>query len=269
MAQHDSFISYRRSTSSFVARAVFQDLRAHGIDAFLDVEAIGGGAFRTTIEHEIRRRPYFLPVFTPTALERCSEPDDVLRHEVEWAMQSERNAVPLVTEGFDRQEISRFLPAPLSNYYASLNTVNIDHEYFEAAMTKLRERFLNVPRGAAEATPSTSPATTQTKDAERLMRAAAALPVVSARSLRAQKHFERAMAVAGDDDGLAAEEFRKGSVLLAQSDLAELRSLKADYDLTVMELQLRMQAEVRRAAVLSKILEAQHEVAKKAIASIR
>ncbi len=39
------FISYRRSVSEFVARAVFQDLRAHGFNVFMDVESIDAGEF--------------------------------------------------------------------------------------------------------------------------------------------------------------------------------------------------------------------------------
>ena len=34
------FISYRRETSSFLARAIFLDLRHHGYDVFMDVESI-------------------------------------------------------------------------------------------------------------------------------------------------------------------------------------------------------------------------------------
>lgn len=36
-----------------VARAVFQDLRAHQIDVFMDVESISSGQFDTIIKHQI------------------------------------------------------------------------------------------------------------------------------------------------------------------------------------------------------------------------
>ncbi len=54
------FISYRRNISSFIARAVFQDLRAHSIDAFMDVESIDAGQFGAIILNQIAARPYFL-----------------------------------------------------------------------------------------------------------------------------------------------------------------------------------------------------------------
>jgi hypothetical protein len=38
--QRTVFISYRR-TNMYMARAVYLDLRAHGYDAFLDIERVG------------------------------------------------------------------------------------------------------------------------------------------------------------------------------------------------------------------------------------
>ena len=71
-----AFISYRRDLSAFVARAVFQDLRANGIDVFMDVESIDAGQFDTVILDQIAARPYFLVIFTPGSLERCTNPLD-------------------------------------------------------------------------------------------------------------------------------------------------------------------------------------------------
>ena len=34
------FLCYRRNVSAFIARAVFQDLRQHGYDVFMDVESM-------------------------------------------------------------------------------------------------------------------------------------------------------------------------------------------------------------------------------------
>ena len=59
MANNKCFISYRQATSAFVARSVFQDLRAHWIDVFLDVESIDEGDFRSIIDSQIRTRPFF------------------------------------------------------------------------------------------------------------------------------------------------------------------------------------------------------------------
>jgi hypothetical protein len=58
------FISYRRNVSAFVARAVFQDLRANNIDVFMHVEGIDSGQFDTIILNQIAARPYFLLILT-------------------------------------------------------------------------------------------------------------------------------------------------------------------------------------------------------------
>ena len=49
----------------------------------------------------ITARAHFLVLLTPSALERCGEPADWLRREIETALESERNIVPLMLEGFD------------------------------------------------------------------------------------------------------------------------------------------------------------------------
>jgi hypothetical protein len=66
------FISYRRDVSAFIARAVFQDLRAHGYDVFLDVETIDNGQFEHIILSQIAARTHFIVILTPGAVERCA-----------------------------------------------------------------------------------------------------------------------------------------------------------------------------------------------------
>jgi hypothetical protein len=52
------FLSYRRNVSAFIARAVFQDLRQHGYDVFMDVESIDSGQFETIILNQIAARAH-------------------------------------------------------------------------------------------------------------------------------------------------------------------------------------------------------------------
>src|SRR5512135_3446982 len=95
------FISYRRNISAFIARAVFQDLRSNGIDAFMDVESIDSGQFDTVILNQIAARPYFLVILTPGTLDRCAEPGDWLLREMEHALELKRVIIPLVSPNFD------------------------------------------------------------------------------------------------------------------------------------------------------------------------
>ena len=93
------FISYRR-TNSFMGRAVYQSLTAKGYDVFFDYEGINSGDFEQIILGNLRARAHFLVILTPSALERCSEPGDWLRREIETAIDEKRNIVPLFFEGF-------------------------------------------------------------------------------------------------------------------------------------------------------------------------
>ena len=48
----------------------------------------------------------FLVLLAPSTLDRCRDPEDLLRREVETALDTRRNIVPLMLESFD------FTPAP-------------------------------------------------------------------------------------------------------------------------------------------------------------
>src|SRR5215813_526683 len=101
MTEHKTvFISYRR-TNIYIARAVYQDLRANGYDVFLAFQSIDSGDFSQVILNQIAARAHFVLILTPSALERCVNSDDMLRLEIEHAIDLKRNFVPLIFEGFD------------------------------------------------------------------------------------------------------------------------------------------------------------------------
>src|SRR5262245_56934339 len=99
-SQPTVFLSYRRNVSAFIARAVFQDLRQHGYDVFMDVESIDSGQFETIILNQIAARGHFLVILTPGTLDRCHEPDDWLRREIEHAIALGRNVIPILVNEF-------------------------------------------------------------------------------------------------------------------------------------------------------------------------
>ena len=137
------FISYRR-TNVFHARAIFQNLRMYGYDVFMDYESIDSGAFDQIILNQIKARAHFLVLLTPSALERCSEPGDWLRKEIETAIDEKRNIVPLYFEGFDFDDVRKYLPEHL-HVLKDYNALHVPANYFDEAMTRLRDRFLNKP----------------------------------------------------------------------------------------------------------------------------
>src|SRR5207344_3360744 len=94
------FISYRRTNIPWV-QAISQNLTLHGYDVFFDFSGIASGDFEQAILGNIKSRAHFLVLLTPSALERCAEPGDWLRREIETALETKRNVVPLMLEGFD------------------------------------------------------------------------------------------------------------------------------------------------------------------------
>ncbi|HXO93363.1 MAG TPA: hypothetical protein VN825_04465, partial [Candidatus Acidoferrum sp.] len=81
---------------------------------------------------------------TPTALERVGDPKDWMRREIEAALDSQRNIVPLMLEGFS-------FGAPTSGPYLTgrlaaltqYNGLEVPAAFFAEAMERLRNRFLN------------------------------------------------------------------------------------------------------------------------------
>jgi len=134
------FLSYRRNNVTW-ALAVFQDLSRRGYDVFFDFDGIGSGDFESVILENIRARAHFLILLTPSALERCGEPNDWLNREIEAAIATKRNVVPIMLEGF---EFPSQLPTnlePLRRY----NGLRVPVDYFSEAMSRLTDKFLNVP----------------------------------------------------------------------------------------------------------------------------
>src|SRR4051794_8214657 len=184
------FLSYRRTNLPW-ALNIYQNLTHHGFDVFFDYTGISSGDFESVILGNIPARAHFLVLLTPSALERCNDPKDWLRREIETALDSHRNTVPLMLEGFDfgTPKIAEQLTGRLAalRHY---NGLSIPPEYFMEAMERLRQRFLNVPLSAVlhPASRAANEAVTEQKAA------AAAAPAVSEQELTAQQWFERGFA---------------------------------------------------------------------------
>jgi tetratricopeptide (TPR) repeat protein len=138
------FISYRRDHGGVWARAIYQDLVANGYDAFFDFQSINSGDFSRIIIENIKARAHFLVLLAPSALERCEDPDDWLRREIETAIDHKRNIVPILLESFDfgNPDAVKVLTGKLATL-KKYNGLRIYAEYFEEGMVRLRNRYLN------------------------------------------------------------------------------------------------------------------------------
>lgn len=139
------FISYRRAPACFIARAIFQDLRANNYDVFLDVQSIDSGEFTRVIQLEIERSDHFVLVLTPETLNRCAQSTDMVLKEIQTAFRSKSNIVPFAMDTFDWGDIERFLPVELHSIALMNSVPKVSHEWFEAAMDRLRSRHLKAP----------------------------------------------------------------------------------------------------------------------------
>jgi tetratricopeptide (TPR) repeat protein len=241
------FISYRR-TNAFGALAIFQYLTHHGYDVFFDYDGIPSGDFETSILENIRTRAHFVVLLTPSALERCSEPEDWLRREIETALDEKRNIIPLMLEGF-----SFGTPAIADQLTGKLvllrkyQELRVPVDYFAEAMDRLRTRFLNVALDAVPH-PASLPAAQAAKTQQVAARAA---PIVQEEELSAQTYFERGFSAVDPDEKIRfyTEAIRlkpdyadaynnrglvridKGDVEGALGDYTEAIRLKPDYAL--------------------------------------
>jgi len=181
------FISYRRTNAAWTL-AIYQYLTYRGYDVFYDISGLGAGDFEPIILENIRTRAHFLALLTPSALERCKEPGDWLRREIELALDCGRNVIPVLLDRF--QFGLPGIADQLTGKLARLRTKNalpVHAEYFDAAMERLM-KFLNVAVAAAP-----HPASPAGQEGAREQQAqASAAPPVTQDELTAEEWFERA-----------------------------------------------------------------------------
>jgi len=142
------FISYRRKDISW-ALAVYQYLMSQKYDVFFDYTHIPSGDFEQIILSNIRARAHFVLILTPTTLDRCSDPNDWVRREIEAAIDENRNIIPLFFDGFNfgATSVTEKLTGKLADV-KRYNGLEVPSGYFPEAMDRLRTRYLNVPLSA-------------------------------------------------------------------------------------------------------------------------
>ncbi len=136
------FISYRRQVSAYVARAIFMELRSKGYDVFMDVESIDSGIFDSVIMNQIAARAHFLIILSPGTVHRFKDPEDLLRKEIEHALDLERNVIPILADGFTFNSDAMDCLQGKLHRLPKYNALNLPHDYFDDAMLKLQKRFL-------------------------------------------------------------------------------------------------------------------------------
>lgn len=135
--KYDVFISYRRDGGESTAKILRDKLSELGYQVFFDVESLRSGDFNTKLYSVIDECKDFLLVLSPGALDRCRNEDDWVRLEIEHALKTKKNIIPVMLRGFS-------FPAKLPDSIEPLrykNGVESNYQFFDAFIEKLC-RFL-------------------------------------------------------------------------------------------------------------------------------
>ena len=103
--KYDIFISYRRDGGESTAKILRDKLSELGYQVFFDVESLRSGDFNTRLYTVIEECQDFLLVLSPGALDRCRNEDDWVRLEIEHALETGKNVIPVMLRGFSFPQV--------------------------------------------------------------------------------------------------------------------------------------------------------------------
>jgi hypothetical protein len=148
---YDVFLSYRRDGGETMAILLRDRLAAKGYRVFLDIESLNSGSFNKRLLSVIENCADVVVVCSKGSLDRCVSEGDWVRTEIVHALEHGKNVVPVMLRGFEWPDV---LPDDMEELRMQ-NGVNANsHEYFDAAIDRLADKFLQSrPRDAEEKKP--------------------------------------------------------------------------------------------------------------------
>lgn len=127
------FLSYRRNGGEALAFLINERLSAAGYQVFYDLESLTSGKFNTKLFDVIDVCNDVLLILPPNALDRCCNEDDWVRLEIEYALKTGKNVIPIMMKGFIwPEELPRSI-RDIKNY----NGVEVSFEFFDGVMKKI------------------------------------------------------------------------------------------------------------------------------------
>jgi len=135
--RYQVFISYRRKGGDVVAKLICSELKNRGYSVFYDYDSLKGGYFDNSIIDAINNCTNFVLVLPKRALARCRNEKDWVRQEITCAINSNKNIIPVMLDGF---EFPRRLPAEIESV-SRFNGVRFDMAYLDAVIDKIIEKF--------------------------------------------------------------------------------------------------------------------------------
>lgn len=134
-----AFISYRRADSSAFALLVLARMKAEGLDAFLDLSITPGDNWQTHIKEQVQKRDYLILLLGQDTLS-----SEVVRQEIEWALDSGATIIPIWHNRFKYQDNHWNLPPRVHTLLANTHTIRVLEESalaYNNAIVELLNRF--------------------------------------------------------------------------------------------------------------------------------
>ena len=135
----DVFISYRRKDSSAFALLVLARLKAAGLNAFVDMTIQPGDNWQTHLKEQIQRRDYFVLLLGKESLS-----SKVLHQEVQWAIDSGAQIMPIWHSGFLYTTGEFSVPPEIDRVLSTTHTIRVLEESalgYNNAIVELLNRF--------------------------------------------------------------------------------------------------------------------------------
>ena len=136
------FISYRRETGGELAKSIHDRLEKKKYKCFFDLKSIKAGDFQQKILSEMDQCDIFLLVISKNALDRCIDPADYVRLEIEAALERNLTIIPILVE---TKKFPENLP-PSIDRIRKENALTYYLQYAEAFYPKLYS-FIDEKRG--------------------------------------------------------------------------------------------------------------------------
>jgi hypothetical protein len=123
----DVFISYRREGGEHLALRVSNALKERRLSVFMDRMIPKGREFNETLLEEIKKAANIVVIVTHGCFNRCNDDDDWLRREIRYALEHNKNIVPLIDSGV---RMPGDLPDDISRF-ANHNGVTLTPGHFD------------------------------------------------------------------------------------------------------------------------------------------
>lgn len=136
----DIFISYRRKSSMTEAALLYEKLTNAGYGVFLDYMSMHSGKFTKELESTISNCTDFILLLPPAALNRCRNPDDCFRMEIECALRENKNIIIIL---INQDDLPKNLPESLQKLSEYHYVQSVPLEYMEELSVRLQTQHLH------------------------------------------------------------------------------------------------------------------------------